>query len=565
MAPPGTASHHWSGRVWVPALAGLIVLGLLFGLFLFRDQPAERATADERPTLIRAAEALEAREPAPLRIPRPDEWLFVRTARVWNEGRDVDLDQWTRADHKRRADPSGGGGVETFALDGSELNDIAGVFPDLVETYRFYRDLPADPEAVRRTLYDLVAEHELSGLQLHCRESGACSVAEGAKWDRDSAVFFLVNRLLASTSPPPGVAAKLYRALAGVPGVSDAGTVTDTTGTKALAVRWHPPVSERPEVELPETPHILLDPETFQYRGDYFIYPGTEPGGPLDDGVTWSYLILAAGFVDEAGEFPPLSDRPEAPAVLHKAADRLADGSTGMPEQPRADQWRYLKVARQEFGDRENDREQWLRADFTRRAESVNGGPIHSIDAGAPEGIETAVFTDLADINAFYHALPDDPEAVLDTIYAKVGDDRQAVDLTFACRSPKVCARIRTEPWSRDGAAYALIRRLLYVSAPPPQVQATLFRALAAIPGVDAGGTSKDLTGTKVITIEWTPPVSVRRGLDLSHRVQILIDPDTYRYRGYRELERDPVLGDRPVESHVVLAAGIVDDAGDRP
>lgn len=546
----------------MPPLAALVVVGLVFGLFLLREQPAEPAgpsgptDATERPLLLRAAAVLEARNPAPVRIPRPDEWLFVRTARDWVEGRDEDNDGWTRADYKLGAQLDDGK-VRTYDDEGVQWT-AARVFPDLVEAYEFYADLPNNHAAVRRALYDLVDKHDLYKAMSICHEAGDCPGGKPEPWSRHGPVFLLVNAMLKETVPPPAVAAKLYRALAGVPGVEDAGSIIDLTGKKTAAVRWRPPAAAQPKGEAPSAYHILLDAETYEYRGDLFT---GETYSFRDDGVTASDIILSAGFVDAVGEYPPITDRPEFPRILHKAADRLAARSSVATDKPRADQWHYRKVVRRRLDWPNEGHERWLRADFTSTAESVDGGPIET-NRGGPDGIEAVVFTELADIDAFYDELPDEPLAALEVIYGKVGADDRVLD--FTCHSPRACAQIREEGWARPAAAYELIQRLLYVSAPPPGVQATLFGALAAIPGVDARGTVADVTGAKAIAISWLPPVDIRGGLDLSRRVQILIDSETFRYRGYREFERDGWGEPELVESQAVLVAGLVDNVGER-
>lgn len=558
ITPPNSSGHRWSGRLWVPAVTGLMVLGLLFGLFLLRGMPADTETRREKPLLLRAATALEARDPAPVRIPRPDEWLFIRTARDWVEGRDMDRDEWRRADNQLGALLESGK-IRTFDDEGVPWT-TARVFPNLVAAYEFYADLPDDPAAVRQALYDLVDEHDLTRTISVCNEKGECESGETVSMLRPSSVFLLVNSMLSETTPPPAVTAKLYRALAGVRGVENAGTIVDMTGKRTAAVRWQPPPEIQPNPEVRDIYHILLDAETYAYRGDYFT---GETFGFRDDGITGSDIILSAGFVDEVGEYPPITDRPEFPRILHRAADRLAAADTSTTTVlPRPDQWRYLKLARAWADERDMDREQWIRADFTRTAESVDNGPVRPLDEVATEGLETVVFADLAEINVFYGELPDDPEAALEAVYAKVGDDDRV--LSFACHSPRTCAQLRKEGWARHAAAYELIQRLLYVSTPPPQVQAKLVRVLAVIPGVDTRGIVDDATGSPALAIVWLPPVDIRYGLGPSRRIQILVDADTYGYRGYREFEWGGGEAEL-IHSYAVLATGFVDEAGGRP
>ncbi|MFJ5778406.1 CU044_5270 family protein [Streptomyces sp. NPDC093094] len=179
--------------------------------------------------LNRAADAIEAR---PGTTAREGQWIYTKTVET-NLTDDEKPGPQTDEDWTRYADPAFENGRQ-----GDDHSPR--------EQYEFLRSLPDDPEKVRARAvqfysatdpYELTAEHGYRAL----------------------------TAVLSRSYPydPEGLA-KVYRALAAVPGVR-AADVTDVTGRDAVAV-YLP--GKQPSAGREE---ILLDPVTFLYRGYRYV------------------------------------------------------------------------------------------------------------------------------------------------------------------------------------------------------------------------------------------------------------------------------------------------------
>ncbi len=159
------------------------------------------------------------------------------------------------------------------------------------ERLRFLDELPDDPAAVLKK----VRAYYPSGKGDH--------ESEGEHAMRALSV------LLESQPIPPQALAKLYRALAAVPGaeVTDH-LVRDLAGRDALAV-GHDEKGQKVRRE------ILIDPHTYQYLGDRWIivkdykesFPGVgdTPDRPWKAGdLMFQNALLATGVVDHEGDRP---------------------------------------------------------------------------------------------------------------------------------------------------------------------------------------------------------------------------------------------------------------------
>lgn len=280
-------------------------------------------------------------------------------------------------------------------------------------------------------------------------------------------------------------------------------------------------------------------------------------------------LILVVTMISSNGGGPEPSEPAgaEESTGLASAAARLEAGSPAPMSVARPDQWKYVKVTNfsAERG-QHGEREYWLRADYSVLA-YIENGEIKTTDGEDAGLAETQYFTDLVDLQTAFADLPsDDPAAILDWAYALV-DERDLQLVSIDCEAEAECEAARRETWYRDGSAYNLISHLLHVGIPGPDVQAKLFRAMAEIPGVRDDATVDDTTGRQVSSVSWEPTADLERSAaKLLGSTHILIDPDTATYRGYAQYKRHLAgYEDTPILSEIVLAAGLVDEPGQRP
>ncbi|MGW0968014.1 CU044_5270 family protein [Streptomyces sp. NPDC002516] len=161
----------------------------------------------------------------------------------------------------------------------------------LRERLRFLDALPDDPAAV------------LKQVRAYYPSGKGNPEPEGEHDMRALSVLF------ESQPIPPRALAKLYRALAAVPGAEVTGhLVRDLAGRDALAV-GHDEKGQKIRLE------ILIDPRTYQYLGDRSIvvkdykdsFPGADdtPDRPWKAGdLMFQNALLATGVVDHKGDRP---------------------------------------------------------------------------------------------------------------------------------------------------------------------------------------------------------------------------------------------------------------------
>ncbi|GAA4993695.1 CU044_5270 family protein [Streptomyces siamensis] len=232
--------------------------------------------------LERAATTVERADPSP--TPHAGQWIYVKklsaSPGIWPESAapQPEPEPEPHEHWARYADPR--------FENGKEGDDRS-----MRERLRFLDELPDDPAAVLRKVRAYYPPGKNSHESEAEQDMGALSV------------------LFASQPIPPQALAKLYRALAAVPGaeVTDH-LVRDLAGRDALAV-GHDEKGQKIRRE------ILIDPHTYQYLGDRWIvvkdykdtFPGADdtPDRPWKAGdLMFQNAFLATGVVDHKGDRP---------------------------------------------------------------------------------------------------------------------------------------------------------------------------------------------------------------------------------------------------------------------
>jgi hypothetical protein len=187
---------------------------------------------------------------------------------------------------------------------------------------------------------------------------------------------------------------------------------------------------------------------------------------------------------------------------------------------PRPDQWIYIKrrnlhpsaIAKDKGHAPDVIDEIWLRADGKKMAEfNPFHGRVESWD-------QDNGYPDLA-------ALPTDPEVLLsllrDQITAPPTDPRVPADGHAMPRPDMSDVDV-------DGVLFSRIAGILDQNLLPPDVTAALWRAAALVPGVTQA--------TEPVRIDGRTAIAVGRVQDGWRFEQLLVDPDTYEYIGYRSV-----------------------------
>ncbi|MFV2177788.1 CU044_5270 family protein [Actinomadura sp. LOL_016] len=245
------------------------------------------------------------------------------------------------------------------------------------------------------------------------------------------------------------------------------------------------------------------------------------------------------------GEGRPRAPIPAVGSVAHasEVLDSAAAAAKARPyTAPEAEQWLYTKMRMKGASEpsgvvrggpyKTDTWELWRRVDGRHQYAAYEDGKL----------TESPV-SDQAPRAARFDPLPTDPDALL----RKVGGT----------------------PGARDELAFGTLITILAESLQPPEVEAAIFQAIKRISGVTAAEGTVDAAGRPAITLGLT----AKGGWV---RQEVMLDPETYRYRGERSVTvADHVVGGDDGDvlvkkgtlqyEQVRVAAGIVDEPGERP
>jgi hypothetical protein len=220
---------------------------------------------------------------------------------------------------------------------------------------------------------------------------------------------------------------------------------------------------------------------------------------------------------------------------------------TNAPEPtPRPHQWVYSKELRVEYGGHKPfTHEHWVRVDGKKDARLINdrrttGAPkvrkermqLLPVPQGCPPG-QPARIRPAVGLGHWFpnpSAVPTDPDGLLAAVYQLVEDPD--------------CAPIPVGDTVQD-RAFMLIDGMLQTLM-PPEVRAALYQALAKIPGVTVMHDATDAAGRRGVAFVRAAAIE---GSESSEwlRLEIILDPDTYRYLGARHVvTRDHFTPDTP-------------------
>ncbi|MFB6892291.1 CU044_5270 family protein [Kitasatospora sp. NPDC056327] len=170
--------------------------------------------------------------------------------------------------------PGAGDGRPAPRTDGGEWTDPIRTPGLHSPTYAYLAALPTDPAALLKKIY-------------------AETAGQGRTPDQEA--FVTIGDLLREQLAPPAVSAALYRAAAGIPGVTAVDDSVDATGRHGVAVA---------HVDGPTRTEWIFDPKTHEFLGErqVVVGEGSEFGGPGT--VIGHSAVLGRAVVDGPGEEP---------------------------------------------------------------------------------------------------------------------------------------------------------------------------------------------------------------------------------------------------------------------
>jgi hypothetical protein len=256
-------------------------------------------------------------------------------------------------------------------------------------------------------------------------------------------------------------------------------------------------------------------------------------------------LILAADLTGDPVSRPSVV--PSVPVASAAVLERAARHAAAAPfTPPREHQWFYFEA---QFAGSEGSelRRTWRRADGRAMAWLDGQGKLEVRNMELPKrrrALMPPAFGPLASYKALA-ALPTDPDALLRWAY-------------------ELAKNIEGAGLTEDGDVYSILNGILSDNVLPPELEAGIFRAIKKIPGVNLE--EVEVLGHHVLSLSLTEGWL---------RQELLLDPDTYAYRGQRStVVKDAVISPEKAgnatgeihKGHVVIAirlvTAIVDQAG---
>jgi len=280
-------------------------------------------------------------------------------------------------------------------------------------------------------------------------------------------------------------------------------------------------------------------------------------------------LTVGATVTRDAGvdpEHPAQGRLPAVPPVgVANAAElgqRAARVVAGQPDlHPRPHQWTYVEVCWAtpgrgtggcEVGPGRETRRYWTRIDRKRVAIEYRGRIYQYPNYQRSSVYPWPTF-------AYLRRLPTDPQALLTRLYATVSPGGEPP-----------YGKLRFSREEQHRLVFRLAMKLLWSYVLPPGVQAAIYQALPRIPGVQLQPDAVDAVGRH--------GVAFARINDGRVREEIILDPQTYQYLGWRRIavtdfvehgfiagRKDPQIAkDTVLESQARTAAAIVNRPGQR-
>jgi hypothetical protein len=273
--PHGRAGTRWQRPALASAVAVAAVTAAVLALGAGPAAPPSAATVLERA----ATHVLESpASPAP----RPDQWIYTRSLDadpVTGEAGSRPGESWARVDGQRTADVLPNGRVHVQPV-------VANPLGTPMQWYDLLRDLPDSPQGVLDALADdpLYTSHGTTGA--------------------DRAFDEVATALTADTVIAPESVARLYRALASIPGVSvDEDARPDLVGRSVLSITY----TGRSSLGRPgDRWELLIDPRSYRViglRGTAGTDLDLKDGTVIPTGSVWfNTAYLDERLVDEPGE-----------------------------------------------------------------------------------------------------------------------------------------------------------------------------------------------------------------------------------------------------------------------
>ena len=301
----------WSKqRIWVTVIVGAMTVAVAIGAavvvngtgessdrsVLATEQASLASEADPAAAtfLRQAAEALERDSTEPVQVPRTDQWLYQKRGHAGGVTGHVEepYDSWW-----------------SFTDEPDPDVPYNKVFESPRAVHQVYANLPEDTYAIVDHIYELADQVNLANYLASFPPGDAEERLSKEPWSQDLRAFMVIRTLLDSGAPTPHVQAKLYRALAEIPGIRDDGVIDAGEGGRVHAIRWDQDFDEAswPEGlewgrdwDLAGRHQILIATDTHRLRGFRIL----DPDITTDSKQVGLDIVFDAAVVDSEGRRP---------------------------------------------------------------------------------------------------------------------------------------------------------------------------------------------------------------------------------------------------------------------
>ena len=250
------------------------------------DPGSKPAGATPAAVLLDRIATVAASKPAP--AVRDNQYVYVASTVAWSSQGEADTVMRLDTPHSRKVWLSVDGsrvgllrerGKEIPLADeidksGRPVKPVGNPTPTLNgPTYRYMESLPTDPDVLLKKIYD---------------------ETRGQGQGPDQQAFVTIGDLLREQLAPPKVSAALYKAAAGIPGVTVVEDAVDAAGRHGVAVA---------RVHNGERTEWIFDRNTLEFLGERGVMVEDRPWAKSGQ-VTATTAVLSRGITDKTGEAP---------------------------------------------------------------------------------------------------------------------------------------------------------------------------------------------------------------------------------------------------------------------